>query len=144
MPYYIRSSWILCMRNISKTLLIYLISTWVSANVCMVLYVRYFLWPFFIMIQFSVSPWKFLPDSSTTGFCYLLLSRSSNILLILITGSKEYSPPNRTVITGTIMFLEVAFLLDIPYFFSIYNFFFFSNYSYLLLIQVDLALTAYI
>lgn len=112
--------------------------------VCMVLYVRYFLWPFFIMIQFSVSPWKFLPESSTTGFCYLLLSRSSNILLSLITGSKEYSPPNRTVITGTIMILEVAFLLDIPYFFSIYNFFFFSNYSYLLLIQVDLALTAYI
>lgn len=86
------------------------------------------------MIQFSVPPPHLKIPYQIPAWLGSAISSFQGHLtscLFLITGSKEFNHPNRTVIiTVTIIFLDAVFLLHIPYFFSISNFFFFSSYSY--------------
>lgn len=102
------------------------------------LYVRYFFCPFKIVIQFSVPPFRLKISYQIPAWLSSAISSFQGHLtssLFLITGSKEFNSPNRTVIiTVTIIVLDAVYLLYIPYFFSISNFFFFSSCSYFMLI----------
>lgn len=72
------------------------------------------------MIQVSVPPPRLKIPCHIPAWLSSAISSFQGHLtssLFIITGSKEFSPPNRTVIiTVTIIFLDAVYLLYLPYF----------------------------